>query len=315
MQGMALAHAYFDDYGAEMIERQFAAYKNSMAVGLVGEGSECFGYDDAFSQDHDFGPGFCIWLPQTVYDEIGEQLQRAYDALPQEYLGYRRVETALAGKRVGVWPMEQFYRQFTGLTHPPRDNMEWFRIPEEYLAICTNGQVFWDAPGIFTEWRNVLLGFYPEDVVRKKLAARCANMAQTGQYNYGRSLRRGDAHAAYLACALFVRHALAAIYLLNERYMPFYKWSFRGAESFSVLGETVEKLKKLTLLADIPAHAQEKEALIEDVCMDIVRVLNSRGYTRTSEPFLQVQAEALMRSITDTRLRALHIISDAVTGR
>lgn len=71
MQGLALARAYFDAYGAPMIDGSFAAYKSSMAVGLVGEGSECFGYDDAFSQDHDFGPGFCIWLPQTVYAEIG----------------------------------------------------------------------------------------------------------------------------------------------------------------------------------------------------------------------------------------------------
>ena len=101
MQGLALARAYFDAYGAPMIERQFAAYKSSMAAGLVGEGSECFGYDDAFSQDHDFGPGFCIWLPQTVYAEIGAELERAYAALPQEYLGYRRLETAQAGKRVG----------------------------------------------------------------------------------------------------------------------------------------------------------------------------------------------------------------------
>ena len=103
MKGLALARAYFDAYGAPMIERQFAAYKRSMAVGLVGEGSECFGYDDAFSQDHDFGPGFCIWLPQTVYAEIGAELERAYAALPQEYLGNRRLETAQAGKRVGVW--------------------------------------------------------------------------------------------------------------------------------------------------------------------------------------------------------------------
>lgn len=315
MKGLALARAYFDAYGAPMIERQFAAYKSSMAVGLVGEGSECFGYDDAFSQDHDFGPGFCIWLPQTVYAEIGAELERAYAALPQEYLGYRRLETAQAGKRVGVWSIEQFYQRFTGIDHPPRDNMEWFRIPEEFLAICTNGQIFWDAPGIFSEWRNELLAFYPQDVVKKKLAARCANMAQAGQYNYGRSMRRGDQHAAYLDCGIFVRNALAAIYLLNEHYAPFYKWIFRGTEHHRLLRETVDKLKMLTLLADTPENASEKEGLIEQICVDIVGALNSRGFTRTSEPFLQVQAEELMRSIADSRLRALHILADATAGR
>ena len=311
MKGMALARAYFDEYGAVMIDREFAHYKSVMAVGLVGEGSECFGYDDALSQDHDFGPGFCIWLPRAVVVQDGARIARAYENLPKEFRGFRRLESAQAGHRVGLWAIEDFYAKYTGLDHPPRDNMEWFHIPETFLATCTNGEVFWDEPGLFTQWRNILLDFYPQDVVKKKLAARCALMAQSGQYNYGRSLRRGDTQAAYLAVSLFVQHALAAIYLLNGRYMPYYKWGFRGAAELYDLRGSVEKLVRLTTLADTAADAKEKEALIESVCVDIVQALNVRGYSRSSEAFLQVQAEELMRSIEDSRLRALHIMADA----
>ena len=192
--------------------------------------------------------------------------------------------------------------------------MEWFRIPEEFLAICTNGQIFWDAPGIFSEWRNALLAFYPQDVVKKKLAARCANMAQAGQYNYGRSMRRGDQHAPISPVgSLCATPWLRSICSTNT--MRRFINGSSAHRTPSLLRETVDKLKMLTLLADTPENASEKEGLIEQICVDIVGALNSRGFTRTSEPFLQVQAEELMRSIADSRLRALHILADATVGR
>ena len=80
--GMELCQAFYEEYGRPMIQSKFPGYEEEIAVGLVGEGSECFGFDDQVSRDHDFGPGFCLWLTDTVYDEIGEELQRAYDGLP-----------------------------------------------------------------------------------------------------------------------------------------------------------------------------------------------------------------------------------------
>ena len=61
IKGIELCKQYYLTYGKEMIERQFGQYKPYIAVGLCGFGSECLGYDDDISQDHDFGPGFCIW--------------------------------------------------------------------------------------------------------------------------------------------------------------------------------------------------------------------------------------------------------------
>lgn len=70
MKGMELSKAYFEEYGRPLIEQQLSQYKGYIAAGLVGEGSECFGFDDAFSTDHDFGPHFaygyqkvCIFSP------------------------------------------------------------------------------------------------------------------------------------------------------------------------------------------------------------------------------------------------------------
>lgn len=231
MKGMDLARAYFEEYGRDLIENRFSEYRDQAAAGLVGEGSECLGFDDEISRDHDFGPGFCIWLPEQIYKEAGKRMQEAYDNLPHTYKGFTRVATPQGGGRVGVLPVEGFYRKYIGLPHAPRDNMEWFRIPQGFLAVAANGQVFCDYKGTFSQVRSVLKGFYPQDVAKKKLAAKAVLMAQSGQYNYPRCMKRGDSCGAYLACGEFVKTALSAIYLLNEAYMPFYKWAFKGQSS------------------------------------------------------------------------------------
>lgn len=310
MKGMELAKAYFEEYGIPMIETSFSQYQGQIAAGLVGEGSECLGYDDEFSQDHDFGPGFCVWIPEDVYREIGNAMQAAYDSLPKTYRGFTRIQSAQADKRVGIFSLERFYQKYTGLTHAPKDNLEWFRIPESFLATAVNGQVFRDPMGTFSQIRSILKDFYPLDVMKKKLAARAAVMAQAGQYNYPRCMKRGDSYAAYLACGEFVRAALSAIYLLNERYMPFYKWAFRGVDELKILSGTVHELKELVLLSDEMENRSRKEWLIEDICIEVGRELNRKGFTRTTDAFLQSHGEELMRSIRDQRLSSLPIMVD-----
>ena len=50
-----LARAYYEQFGKRMIREQFSEYADRIAVGLVGEGSECLGFDDMLSEDHDYG--------------------------------------------------------------------------------------------------------------------------------------------------------------------------------------------------------------------------------------------------------------------
>lgn len=59
-----------------------------MACGLVGDGSECFGFDDEISRDHDWGPGFCIWLTPEDYDDIAGDLKQRYEQLPKTFSGF-----------------------------------------------------------------------------------------------------------------------------------------------------------------------------------------------------------------------------------
>ena len=60
--GLKIAEEFYNEYGKQMIDEKFPEYKDKIAVGLAGQGSECFGYDDAVSRDHDYAPGFCLWI-------------------------------------------------------------------------------------------------------------------------------------------------------------------------------------------------------------------------------------------------------------
>ena len=128
--GLELCQAFYEDFGIPMIHEKFPDYEQLIAVGLVGEGSECFGFDDEVSRDHDFGPGFCMWLTDTVYDEIGEKLQNAYEQLPTTYMGITRFSTAKASKRVGVFRIGDFYESLIGLRDIPTTQNQWLFLED-----------------------------------------------------------------------------------------------------------------------------------------------------------------------------------------
>lgn len=111
MTGLALCRAYYEEYGKPMIHEKFATYEDKIAVGLCGEGSDCFGYDDEVSRDHDWGPGFAMWMNIEVYEEIGKELQKAYEELPKEFMGFSRVSTKRAGGRVGACTIAGFFHR------------------------------------------------------------------------------------------------------------------------------------------------------------------------------------------------------------
>lgn len=90
--------------------------------------------------------------------------------------------------------------------------------------------------GISPRWREALLAHYPQDVRLRKIAALCITLAQTGQYNFLRSLKRGELFAAEYSAMKFCADAIALVFLLNRRYAPFYKWLHRAVRDLPILG-------------------------------------------------------------------------------
>ena len=315
MKGLELSRKYYEAFGRQMILEQFPDIVDQTAAGLVGYGSECLGFDDAVSTDHDYGPSFCVWLPRDLYAKYGSRMQAAYDALPKEFMGCAaRVEEEQGKGRVGVLCLEDLYLEILGRGSVPETAAEWFAIPEAALATATNGAVFEDPCGKFTEMREGLLAYYPREVWLKKLAESIARAAQAGQYNYARAMKRGERVAAELALTEFVREAMQIVYLLNKKYAPFYKWMHRGMKELAVGSEIGDMLALLYQIPD-PAAAWEGAAptdylyhlntddgrvlIIEAVCNVLVQTFNEMGLSGRQDNFLQNHVGEILGRATE----------------
>ena len=299
-KGLAEARDFYEQYGKQMIADNFADYADRIAVGLAGHGSECFGFDDELSRDHDFGIGFCMWLTDEDYDRIGFRLSRAYTKLVRAHGGgYCLNESQFVGK--GVHTTTEFYTFYVG-AEVPVTAKQWLALPDSYLAEATNGRVFCDTYGDFSDIRAYLLN-RPEDVRLKKLASALFGMAQSGQYNLPRCLARNERVAAFGALSRFVESTMSVVYLLNNAYMPYYKWAHRGLTALPVLGAQVGDM--LTALVGCPLD--DAPALAESVCAVVADGLRSVGLTERTETFLEPYAYCINDQIHDVDLRTMSI--------
>lgn len=316
--GLKLARAYWNEYGKPLIAERYPEYQGRIAAGLVGHGSECYGFDDELSHDHDFGPGFCLWLTDEDYAAIGERLQADYESLPDTFMGFGpKSQTARAqgaGRRVGVFRVGAFFESITGYRQaPPADRPhEWLMLDEPTLAVATNGEVFADPLGAFSKTRQ---GFklMPEDVRLSLISRRLGMIAQAGQYNLPRMLQRGDGAAAWCAINEFAEAVASLVFLINTPvsagYMPYYKWRFAALRRLSRrmaarLPDACAQLEDVLRLASAACFggvgfgeggkgaapaAKQVVSIVESICAEIVAELGREGLTDSDETFLEWQ--------------------------
>ena len=311
MQGIELSRRYFEACGAPMLKEQFPDWADRLAVGLVGSGSECFGWDDEVSRDHDFEPGFCIFLPEE--DELDRRteflLERAYAKLPEEFLGVSRPKLSpVGGNRRGVVRIGDFLEARTGARDGDLSLDAWLRLPEQYLLEVTGGVLFQEGDGRFAAIRR-RLAHLPPDVRLKKLAGRLLLAAQAGQYNYPRCLAHREPAAAQMAVYEFVRHAVAAIFLLNDRYLPYYKWQFRALRELPLLSDEAETLELLITTDNGREMAQAKADMIENLCSRLITALQDHDLTEAVCGDLEKHAYSVNDHIADPQLRNAHILT------
>lgn len=385
VSGLKLARAFWTQMGKPMIAARYPQYAGRIAAGLVGHGSECYGFDDAYSQDHDFGPRFCLWLTDEDYAAIGEQLEADYEALPRKFsvdaqgrvtfeaharsdasgaffsagAGSTVIPDATnaptpgtatddaataesgaapsdvaeamttpidaplspvtpraqgANRRDGVFRIGDFFESITGYRTAPAQTAphEWLMLQEPTLAAATNGEVFADPTGQFSKTRQ---GFkdMPDDVRLTLISKRLGMIAQAGQYNLPRSLKRGDGAAAWLSIHEFVQATASLVFLVNVPmvvgYMPYYKWQFAALRKlsgsmFALLPNVGEQLETVMRLSSAACYGgagfgeggkgaataiKKINDIVEQIAADIVRELKREHLTTSGETFLEWQ--------------------------
>ncbi len=297
VKGLALCREYYETYGKPMIETLFPEYVHRIAVGLVGEGSDCFGFDDEISRDHDWGPGFCMWVTDETYEEIGEKLQEAYEKLPAEFNGYKRSVSARGAGRRGVMTVEAFYRRLLPVTEGDGmpDSVDWRLVTDASLAACVNGEVFRDDEGAFTAIRNKLLQGYPEEILFQKLAESCARFSQTGQYNYQRCLQRGDTLTARMMLVDCAREAMKLKLYLAGQYPPHDKWLHKSVCQLPGGTAVADCFEKIFARDVLNGHdTNEASACVEKAAELLVHEMYEKHYISDTDPYLDAHTEELL---------------------
>lgn len=309
MKGIEISRAFYNEYGKNMLESEFKEIMTCIAVGLCGSGSECYGYDDEISKDHDFEPGFCIFIPgEDVIDRrTAFLLERAYSKLPKEFYGLKRSQiNPVGGSRHGVIRRGEFFSDKVGSEDGILTVDQWLKLPQYALCEATNGEIFYDGDGAFTKIRSYLMNM-PEDIRKKRLAGALLMMAQSGQYNYMRCISHNETAAAQLAVFEFVKYTLETVFLLNNAYMPYYKWSFRAMRDLKKFAEFAETLEFLMTTENGKELSETKYYIIEDIASAIIEELRERDLSGAICGDLEKHAYSVNDSITDPEIRNLNI--------
>lgn len=284
-KGIEISEDFYFNQVKPFILKNYPDLVRYSAFGLVGEGSECYGFDDEISKDHDFIKRCSWFLPRDIISQLPI------------------TEINLGDGLVKIIAVEDFYKYYTLYEKGPLTLKEFRKVPQDLLSVATNGKIFEDNYGKFSYIRQRLLAYYPKDLVLKKLAYLCNKIAQSGQYNYQRCLKRNNLMGAQIALSEFLQYYCEFIHLINKKYMPFYKWQYRSLKSLHLLGEyTCSKMDALLSYSDI-SESLQKIDIIEEMCEKLVGYLNKANLSNLNANFLKYHSSEIVKKINDEELK------------
>jgi hypothetical protein len=255
VRGHEVTRRYFFEWGLPYLKDNHSEVVGRLAAGMIG-GSDSIGADDEISRDHNWGPGFAIWMTHEDFTSVGPALcADLHQAAPDTFEGFD-VAACFGSKvkSIRVRSMDEFFVDETGgYKEMPNDTSAWnpSRRDESHLYFLKHGHVFHPL-GEFSQRRE---GFctWPRHELLNRIANSSWQLWHYGEYNFDRVASRGDALAVLLCKAEFVHYAMRLCFYLEEDYVPFWKWTsycFRHIEGVGDIAAQLDRFNEATEITD-----------------------------------------------------------------
>ena len=129
-------------------------------------------------------------------------------------------------------------------------------------------------------------------------------IAQSGQYNLDRCIKRGDSFAIRYAETKFCIDVISLIFLINRRYTPFYKWMSRALVELPRHGKEISERIDLFLQS---SDFRLKPERAEEICSMVITELKAEGLTDSSSTFLLDHGPIIQSKIKNKKLRERNV--------
>lgn len=295
MKGLDLSYKFYK----EILEEKFNKLNISYACGLFGYGSECYGYDDNISRDHDFSVMPVILLSHENYINHKDKFLEIINNLEDTFLGYKLLDESVWGKnRRGVLDINEYVYSFLGSENGPLEDIEYRNIPQYLLSSFTNGEIFYDSDGYITNLREKVK-FYPKDIMYNMMATRCM-LINSAYVNYERMVKRHENVAAYEALSLFIQNTIEMYFLIYKKYAPYYKWHHR-----MLLEIDKNAYDLINNLVDNQISTNDKINIMDKISSDILDKLEKEDIIVRIVDFIGYYGDVIQSRIKNEKIREL----------
>jgi hypothetical protein len=326
MQGIELSRRFYAEIVRPWLADAYPQLRHAAA--LIGYGSELLGFDDAMSQDHNWGPRVQILVAEADFATAAADIvSRFADAAPPAFGGvpmgmHNRPhpsphrEGALGDDRHGleVGTIRDALGYWLGGPEPATAR-DWLGLAEQRLIALTAGAVFHDDDGRLTTLRD-RLSWFPRDAWLYKLAAQWRRIAEEQAF-VGRTGDRCDELGSRVIAARLVRDLMRMAFLIERRYAPYPKWFGSAFAQLPCAAELTPILQRaLSAEAWKPREAALADAYLVLAQLHLAREVPGRFTPRIGpfyeRPFTVINAEAIIAAIraeiADPTLRRLPVI-------